>query len=189
MRWRGRFSCGRPLHRPQRWAERGALRCAQAAYAMHVHAYHHFLTLTNSTVTGRTLHQPRAYTSTDVCEPALLHPAGDQAAPRPPERRKAAAVGCRGGHHGGQSGHCSRCRSLHGRAGCRRRPCRVGMHGWCACGASAACPACRAAAQPRRVCRSRTSEPVLGGARDRLCGESRAAHMRHRAPAGGPGLL
>jgi hypothetical protein len=47
-----------------------AARCGQACacrMSMHVHTYHHLLTLTNSTATGRTLRQPRAYTSTDVC--------------------------------------------------------------------------------------------------------------------------
>ena len=70
---------------------------------MHMHAYHHLLTLTNSTVTGRTLRQPRTYTPLDTCELACRTPQ----AIRPPRGRREAAA--------------ESYRMLRGRAG-RRRP-------------------------------------------------------------------
>ena len=134
-RWRGRCCRRRRLHRPRRRPERGALCRALATCAMHARAPDHLLTLTSMTVTGHMLPQPRASTSTDACEPACRTPQ----ALRPPRGcRKAAAEHCRGSHRGGRPGHRGCCRAPHGRAGRRRRPCRVGQHGPRAGGAPAA---------------------------------------------------
>jgi len=64
------------------------VRCAQAACATHVHASHHLLNPTVTTVAGRTLRQPHAYTSTNACEPACCIPQ----AIRPLRRRREAAA-------------------------------------------------------------------------------------------------
>ena len=80
---------------------------------------HHIQTLTNTAVTVRTLHQPRAYISPDACELAYCPPQ----ALRPPRR------GCRGGHRSGRSGHGGSPRSLCVRADGRRHCSCVGQHG------------------------------------------------------------
>ena len=100
-----------PLCRPPRISERGALRRAWQRgphVPMHVHAPQHLLTLTNLTVTGRTLHLPRAYTQPDACKLAcrILQ------ATRPPRgHREATAKRCGGGRHGA-------CRAVAAAAGC-----------------------------------------------------------------------
>lgn len=125
-RWRGRCRRPRRLHHPRRWPKRGALRHVHAACAMHVHTPDHLLNLTNMAMTGRSLHQPRACTSTDARNPARRPPQ----ALRPPRGcRKAAAERCEGSHRGGRPGHCGCCRALHGRAGRRRWPRCVGQRG------------------------------------------------------------
>ena len=154
---------------------------------MHVHATQHLLTLTNLTVTGRTLHLPRAYTQLDACKLACRTPQ----ATRPPRgHRKAATERCRGGRRGARSGRCGGCRLLHGRAGRRRLLHRVAEHGRRACGV----PPPRRSAQGGRVATplapltgtvsgvsasSRAGSPVSPTGGSERAGAGRAVLPRH----------
>ena len=117
-----------PLHRPLRPPKRGALRHAHAVCAMHVHASHHLLTPTVTTVTG-------------LAPIPLLTRASPLAASRRQSGRCEAAA--RRLPRGGLPRRPPRWPvgsswPLHGCAGRRGRPRRVAQHGKCACGAPGA---------------------------------------------------
>ena len=66
---------GRRTHRPPLiLRERGALQHLHTTHAMHVHAYHHLLTLTTATMTDRTPRQPWVHGSPDAHELAYHVP-------------------------------------------------------------------------------------------------------------------
>ena len=96
-----------------------------ASYAIHMHASHHPLTLTDIALTPRTLHRPRGLTSPDTRSPARH---ASQAYRPSQGRRKAAIEGCWGGCHGGWSGRCSGRTSLQARARSISRRHRVTQH-------------------------------------------------------------
>jgi hypothetical protein len=68
--YRTRYRRHQPLHVALRPPEQGVLRHVHASYAIHMHASHHPLTLTNIALTARTLHRPRGLTSPDTLNPA-----------------------------------------------------------------------------------------------------------------------
>ena len=152
MRCRARCCRHQSLHRPLRPTERGALGHAHAACAMHVHAYHHIPTLTNSTTTGRTLHQPRAYTPPDACELTCRtrrRPGRREAAARPPPSAAKVAAAVPGRAIAAAAGRCTAAP-----AAADRSTVSPSMGGVCAERRPHA-SACRAAAQPHRLRRSR----------------------------------
>ena len=114
---------------------------------MHVHESHHLLIPTVTTVTGRTLRQPRAYTSTNVCDPACCIRRSGRSCEAAARRLPRGGLPRRPPRWPAGSSW-----PLHGCAGRRGRPCRVAHYEKRACGApGAGRSVLGSCVQPRRL--------------------------------------